>query len=78
MRTTIILIFWCMWMHRNDVVFNGALPSQMTIREKSKVGYDRWRQAKLCRHVVFFFPKLVDLRRVGFGGACHPLLVAET
>jgi hypothetical protein len=43
----IILIFWCTWGHRSDVVFNTAMASLMAIREMIKVEYDMWRLAKL-------------------------------
>jgi hypothetical protein len=33
MWTVIILVFWCIWRHRNDVVFNGVAASQFTIRD---------------------------------------------
>jgi hypothetical protein len=55
MWTSSILIFWCIWRHRNDVVFNGASPSQRSIRENIKAEYDRWRLAKLFRGALFFF-----------------------
>ena len=25
--TVVLLVFWCIWRHRNDVVFNGATPA---------------------------------------------------
>jgi hypothetical protein len=61
MWTSIILIFWCIWRHRNDVVFKRASPSQWSIRENFKAEYDRWRHAKLFRDTFFSFPDLVDL-----------------
>lgn len=32
--TAIILVFWCLWRHRNDVVFNGVLPRAETIKTR--------------------------------------------
>jgi hypothetical protein len=61
MWTSIILIFWFIWRHRNDMVFNGASPSQWSIRENIKVEYDRWRVSKLFCGALFSFPDLVDL-----------------
>jgi hypothetical protein len=55
MWRAIILIFWCIWRHRNDVVFNGAPPSQRSIGENIKAEYDRWRQAKLFRGAFSLF-----------------------
>jgi hypothetical protein len=34
MWTAIILVFWCIWRHRNDVVFNGATPAAAAIRHR--------------------------------------------
>jgi hypothetical protein len=55
--TAIILVFWCIW--RNDVVFNGAAPSQACIKEKIREECDRWKLAKLFRSSVFVFPEPV-------------------
>jgi hypothetical protein len=32
----VILIFWCIWRHRNDVVFNGVRPEVGAIRCRMK------------------------------------------
>jgi hypothetical protein len=61
MWAAIILIFWCIWKHRNDVVVNGATALELTIREKIKVEYYWWRLAKLFCGVLFSFPEPVDL-----------------
>jgi hypothetical protein len=61
MWTTLIIIFLCIWRHRNDVFFNGAIPSHMIIREKTKVEYDRWHRTKIFRGVVFSLPEPADL-----------------
>jgi hypothetical protein len=61
MWMTLILIFLCIWRHRNDVVFNGAIPSHMITREKTKVEYDMWRRTNIFRGIVFFFPEPADL-----------------
>jgi hypothetical protein len=60
MWTAIILVFWCIWRHRNDVVFNSVALSQMTIRANIMLEFDRWRRAKLFRSEVFGFPDPVD------------------
>jgi hypothetical protein len=36
----IILIFWCIWLQRNDVVFNGASPALSTIKTKIKEEFE--------------------------------------
>jgi hypothetical protein len=54
---SIILVFWCIWRHRNDVVFNGAVASQMTIKRKIKDEFVRWQLAKLFCSDVFGFPQ---------------------
>jgi hypothetical protein len=41
MWTAIILVFSCIWRLQNDVVFNGAMASQIAIREKIREEFDR-------------------------------------
>lgn len=55
MWTAIILVFWCIWRHRNDVVFNGVAASQFAIRDRISLEFDRWRLAKLFRGTLFVF-----------------------
>jgi hypothetical protein len=45
--TSIILLFWCIWRHRNDVVFNGARPNVEDIRAGVREKYGSWRLARL-------------------------------
>ncbi|KAK1661991.1 hypothetical protein QYE76_050150 [Lolium multiflorum] len=80
MWTAIILVFWCIWRHRNDVVFNGVAASQFTIRDRISVEFDSWRLAKLFRGTLFAFldpsllPWAVAARRVGVRGELLPLV----
>jgi hypothetical protein len=53
--TSIILIFWCIWRHRNDVVFNGARPDVGVILARIREEYSRWRLARLFRSDSFGF-----------------------
>jgi hypothetical protein len=55
MWTAIILVFGSIWRHRNDVVFNGAVASHATIRDKVREEFERWRIAKLFRGMLFVF-----------------------
>jgi hypothetical protein len=55
MWTVIILVFWCIWRHRNDVVFNGVPAAHLTIRDRISTEFDRWRLAKLFRGTLFVF-----------------------
>lgn len=59
--TSIILVFWCLWRHRNDVVFNGASPAVEAVKTRIKEEYDRWRLARLCRVEGFGFPEPLPL-----------------
>jgi hypothetical protein len=34
--TAIILVFWCIWRHRNDVIFNGATPDGEAILARTR------------------------------------------
>jgi hypothetical protein len=53
--TSIILLFWCIWRHRNDVVFNGARSDVEAIRARVREEYSSWRLARLCRSDSFGF-----------------------
>jgi hypothetical protein len=55
--TAITLVFWCIWRHRNDVVFNGARPELGVILAKIREEYGRWRLARLFRSDSFGFPE---------------------
>jgi hypothetical protein len=55
--TAVILVFWCIWRHRNDVVFNGATPAVETIRHRIREEFQRWRVARLFRSESFGFPE---------------------
>jgi hypothetical protein len=55
----ITLVFWCIWQHRNDVVFNGARPDLEVILAKVREEYGRWRLARLFRSDFFGFPEPV-------------------
>jgi hypothetical protein len=55
MWTAIILVFWSIWRHINDVVFNGAVASHGAIRDKVREEFERWRLAKLFRGSLFVF-----------------------
>jgi hypothetical protein len=57
MWTAIILVFWCIWRHRNEVVFNGATPAAAAIRHRIREEYQRWRVARLFRSESFGFPE---------------------
>jgi hypothetical protein len=52
----IILIFWCIWRHHNDVVFNGAWPDVVAIESRIRKEHSRWRLARLFRSDSFGFP----------------------
>ena len=58
-RAKCLLVMWIIWKQRNDVVFNGAVPSQACIKEKIREECDRWKLAKLFRSSFFVFPKPV-------------------
>jgi hypothetical protein len=55
MWTSIILIFLCIWRHRNDVVFNGARPDVEVVLARIREEYNRWRLARLFRSDSFGF-----------------------
>jgi hypothetical protein len=55
MWTAIILVFWSIWRHRNDVVYYGVVASHGAIRDKVREEFERWRLAKLFRGTLFVF-----------------------
>jgi hypothetical protein len=61
--TSLILVFWSIWTHRNDVVFNSARPAVLAIKTKIREEYGRWRLARLFRSDSFGFPEPVELWR---------------
>jgi hypothetical protein len=59
--TSLILVFWSIWTHRNDVVFNLARLAVLAIKTKIREEYVRWRLARLFRSDSFGFPEPVEL-----------------
>ena len=59
LRTALLLVFWCIWRHRNDVVFNAAIPSARAIMCKIAEDYASWKHARLFRGDAFGFPEPV-------------------
>jgi hypothetical protein len=47
--TRIALVCWYAWLHRNDVVFEGATPSPALVLSKISVETEWWRVANLFR-----------------------------
>ena len=47
--TVITLVAWTIWKHRNDVVFNGALPFVDMVLERINAEGENWRAASLLR-----------------------------
>ena len=50
--TAITLICWCLWTHRNKVVFDGAFPSPETVLGNIVTKSERWSAARLFRSIV--------------------------
>jgi hypothetical protein len=53
----LVSVFWCIWRHWNDVVFNGATLAAATIRHRITEKYQRWCVARLFRSESFGFPE---------------------
>ena len=53
--TAITLVFWCIWRHRNNVVFNGERPAVETTWQMIRTEYVAWRAARLFRGERFGF-----------------------
>lgn len=50
--TGLTLICWCLWRHRNDVVFEGATTSKVAVVTKISNNAELWRAAGLFRGVL--------------------------
>jgi hypothetical protein len=48
----ITLVCWCLWRHRNDVVFEGASPSKGTVLARITDEAELWRAAGLFRDAL--------------------------
>jgi hypothetical protein len=40
---------WCLWRHRNDIVFEGASPSSGVVLRKILIEAEVWRAAGLFK-----------------------------
>jgi hypothetical protein len=60
MWTSIILVFWYLWRHRNNVVFNGTNPAMHAVKTRMKE-YEPWRLARLYISEGFGSPEPVSL-----------------
>lgn len=47
--TGIALVCWCMWLHQNDIVFEGAAPSPAVVLSKISIEAELWRVGNLFR-----------------------------
>jgi hypothetical protein len=47
--TGIALVCWCLWKHRNDIVFEGVTPSLGSVIQKILAEAEVWRDAGLFR-----------------------------
>jgi hypothetical protein len=45
----IALVCWCLWRHRNDIIFEGASPSSGSVIRKVLAEAELWRAAGLFR-----------------------------
>ena len=50
--TAVILVCWCLWRHRNDVVFQGHTPSVEVAIQMVEAEADLWRAASLFRDML--------------------------
>ncbi|KQK05596.2 hypothetical protein BRADI_2g21085v3 [Brachypodium distachyon] len=48
--TAFILVFWIIWRHRNDIIFNGVSPSVHWVLSTVREELDRWCSAALIRN----------------------------
>jgi hypothetical protein len=51
---SIALVCWCLWKHRNDIVFEGATPSLGLVIQKILAEAEVWRDAGLFRAELAF------------------------
>ena len=54
-RTISILVLWELWIHQNAVVFDGAVPSTLTVLKSIEREAKAWKQAGLLRREVEAF-----------------------
>jgi hypothetical protein len=55
------LVCWCLWRHRNDVVFEGATPSHLVVVRLIR------REAELCKAAGLFRTELAQLDKWRIG-----------
>lgn len=53
--TTILLVIWALWTHRNDIVLNWALPKATVVLHKVKTSQLADGMAPTCRLFGRFF-----------------------
>jgi hypothetical protein len=47
--TGIALVCWCLWRHRNDIVFDKAAPSKVVVLSAIATEAEMWRIARIFR-----------------------------
>jgi hypothetical protein len=57
----IILVFWCLWRPKDDMVFDRASPAVDAIKTRIREEYKQWHLAKLFRLGDFSFPEPVPI-----------------
>jgi hypothetical protein len=67
--TGIALVCWCLWRHRNDVVFEGASPSPLAVLRLIR------REAELWKAAGLFKTELAQLDRWRLGESSCALLL---
>jgi hypothetical protein len=45
----VALIFWCLWRHRNDVVFEGGTASPHVVIRNIRIEAELWKAAGLFK-----------------------------
>jgi hypothetical protein len=63
MWVAVILVFWCIWRHRNNIVFNDTTSAAMDIGHKIREESQRWRVARLFRSEPSGFPEPLSFSR---------------
>ncbi|KAM0878408.1 hypothetical protein ACQ4PT_034897 [Festuca glaucescens] len=53
----VTLICWCLWRHRNDIVFEGVAPSKVAVISRISDEAELWRLAGLFRGVLALVDK---------------------